>query len=161
MKLEDEFQIGVNGYVYGDTYTTLLYKASFYSDVVQRLTSDQKVYGSSTGQVGSFRTVTMPIIITGYCCQGGATIPNDVLCTSNHYCVAVSNAPTPCPAGSFSFNAGNIDPTNCDLYSWVLLLKFWRITGPCSVGYYCPTGPSSSAQANYSCPACHFCPGST
>ena len=30
-----------------------------------------------------------------------------------HYCVAGSNEPTPCLAGSFSYNTGNIDPTNC------------------------------------------------
>ena len=103
----------------------------------------------------------MPIIITGYYCQGGATTPNDMLCNANHYCVAGSNAPTPCPTGSFSSNTRNIDPTNFDMYSWILFFKFWRNhwTMFCRILLSC--GSKLLGSSYFLCPACHFCPGGT
>ena len=114
------------------------YIVSVYSDVVERSTQIKRSKVRALVRL-DLSELTMRFIITDYYCQGGTTTPNYTLCTAYYYCVARSNAPTPCPAGSFSSNTGNIYPTNCDLYSWVLLFKLWQThrTLFCLILLYC------------------------
>jgi hypothetical protein len=99
--------------------------------------------------------------VLGFYCLSGATTPNDTLCTVNHYCVAGSATPTPCPPGSFSNATGNIALSNCEQCTPGFYCSSSGITGPCDPGFYCPAGQSSATPANYTCPKGHYCPGET
>ena len=91
--------------------------------------------------------------------MSGAILPNDTICTQNHYCPEESTTPTACPPGSFSDKEGNIAVDNCDTCTPGYYCASFGISGPCAPGYYCPAGQSSATPANYTCPEGHYCPG--
>ena len=105
--------------------------------------------------------IVTSVYIVGYFCNGGATLPNDTICTVNHYCEEGSPTPTACPPGSFSDQEGNIAVENCDTCTPGYYCASFGISGPCAPGFFCPAGQSSATPANYSCTVGHYCPGET
>ena len=59
----------------------------------------------------------------GYYCTSGATSDTQTLCSAGSYCIAGSQDPTLCPAGTFSNTEGLTAESECTA---------------CTNGFYCP-----------------------
>ena len=71
------------------------------------------------------------------------------ICPVGHYCPLGSGLPTPCPAGRYSSEYGNVQESDCTICSpgyYCAGLANERPTGLCTDGYYCPPGSISSRQ---------------
>ena len=96
-----------------------------------------------------------------YFCPEGSHRDDQVLCTAGYFCPQGSGSPTPCPAGFFSNSTGlesRSECTPCEEGSYCDTDGLTSPTGPCSPGYYCPTGQTSDTPANFTCPRGMHCP---
>lgn len=117
---------------------------------------------------------------TGHYCKASATSASPTGsgtnfgdCPAGHYCPAGTGDPIQCPPGTFSGNTGRwlpSDCTSCTAGSYCSQPALTAVEGPCTVGYYCPTGtnvkhPTTFCVAGQRCPegssATSACPAGT
>lgn len=87
----------------------------------------------------------------GYYCTAGSTKQNPQNCTAGHYCPAGASAPTPCPAGTYSYSLGASSISHCQA---------------CPAGYTCLTSglvhyDSGNPSSTSTCPAGYYCESGT
>ena len=102
----------------------------------------------------------------GYYCNGSSVSqrPADTtgaVCPRGAYCPQGSPLPVLCPPSTFLNATGStsrFDCRDCSAGHYCAGYGLEVPSGPCDVGYYCPTGQNSSRPAHLFCPAGHFCP---
>ena len=111
-------------------------------------------FNSQTGQAACTPCVE------GFYCLNQSTITLTV-CPRGSYCDEGTAVPMKCPVGTFSNKLQNRNVTDCTpctpgMYCYGNGLT--APTGPCSESYYCPGGQNLPSDADYECPAGHYCP---
>mmetsp|Transcript_6632 Transcript_6632/g.24821 ORF Transcript_6632/g.24821 Transcript_6632/m.24821 type:complete len:4721 (-) Transcript_6632:61-14223(-) len=84
-----------------------------------------------------------------------------IVCPAGNYCPQKSAEPTPCPAGTYATKTGLKNVTqclDCDPGSYCNGTALTAVSGPCSYGYYCPTGSSTPTPSEYACTPGYYCP---
>ncbi|CAH1797039.1 unnamed protein product, partial [Owenia fusiformis] len=99
----------------------------------------------------------------GYYCDGNASEANpaDKICPPGYYCESGSATPTPCPAGTFSNDEGNVNVTDCQPCTpgyYCSGTANTNVSGPCAPMYYCPAGQDTATPVEYNCTIGHYCP---
>ena len=97
----------------------------------------------------------------GYYCPSGSSLAAEVVCPPGHYCEPGSPFPTPCPEGTFTPYAVNVNSSQCKLCTTGKYCEVPGLaapTGNCSAGYYCPPGQAVSQPLNFICPVGLHCP---
>ncbi|CAC5381825.1 unnamed protein product [Mytilus coruscus] len=103
----------------------------------------------------------------GYYCNGGSSTPTPVgqaygdVCQMGQYCPIGSPSGTNCPPGTYLNTTGSTDLSDCHTCLQGYYCAGYgnpAASGPCTVGFYCPTGMNISTPGEYTCPQGHYCP---
>lgn len=100
----------------------------------------------------------------GFYCNHTSSIPDQHICPMGHYCPIGSPHPVPCPSGTFANNTKNSqvsDCLNCTAGNYCEGDGNEEPDGPCSPGFYCPSGQDTPTPSNFKCWKGHYCPVGT
>lgn len=103
----------------------------------------------------------------GYYCNSGSTTPVPVngvmgnICSQGNYCPSGSSTQTGCTSGTYGAGIGLTaqgDCTSCPYGYYCGTSGLSSPTGPCSSGYYCIGGQTSSTPTGATCNTGSYCP---
>ncbi|KAJ8368244.1 hypothetical protein SKAU_G00082720 [Synaphobranchus kaupii] len=88
----------------------------------------------------------------GYYCDRGSSSPEPALCPAGSYCPRGTNAPVPCPPGTFSPGRGSAGQDDCTACPASHFCQGEGVIQPesCPAGHYCPPGVTMGTE--FPCP---------